>query len=1476
MQDETLIRRALLTIKELRNELEAARSRGTEPIAISAMACHFPGGVSNPDEYWDLVASGRDAISRVPANRWSAEAYLDTDPDAPGKTYVAYGGFLADDLYRFDPAFFSISDAETREMDPQHRLLLTTSWEALESAALPSDRLPGHRIGVYVGATASEYATLPRNTDIGPYAATGSVMSVAVGRISHTLGLSGPALAVDTACSSSLVAVHLAVGALRSAQIDAALVGGVNALLSPAPFVMLSKMHALSPDGRCKVFDEAADGYVRSEGCGMVVLRRLSDAQADGSPILAVIRGTAINHDGHSSGVTVPNGAAQRRLISEALESAQLEPEQVDYLEAHGTGTPLGDPIEVRAALESYASERRKAPLLVGSAKSVVGHLEAAAGVAGLIKAVLSLRHAQVPPNVHLTKLNSRITADVSSVRFPTVLEPWPDTAVRAAGISSFGFNGTNAHIIITQADENDDAAADEPGHRTAYPLVMSARADEPLAESMRRLLLYVEAQPETSLASLCRTMCEGRVQHRVRRGFCVKSIDDAVRQLTDAIDRGRSSRGAGGNIAMVFGGHLEAPSAILDELATESVFVDTWNQVAQWLDAHQQAGVDGSCDELLTRAAQDFAAQLGVARLWTSWGIRPAAVLAEGDGDIPAAVVAGLLTEDEALAILAQRHGQGPVVDVELRPAQVRFICADGRAQTGADSWNQPCPPLDVAAQMTALLGRGYRAVVYVSGRELGGAGTDTVVVASASGAEGAWELLSSGVSRLAQEGWDMDWQRFFQTVPARMLNLPTYPFQYRLFLEDPVAVADGQTQETVPGSLVASPLPTRQVEARINTWLLPEIADTGGLFHIGYYTRMVEHALRELGMVGDMIVEDFTFVKALHISGTDDRLVQMVMGSPDDQGKQPFEFHSREANGDVWELHARGTVHARHVPMRPKVTSEGRQEVMDQCPQTLEGSDFYRDYAARGFEVGASVRLVKEVRIGARQALARIRTRASEGAAAAHLSPGFFDACAQLAMIAGRDQLADDDLYITVDIAHFEVPDRRWGEEVWCHLWAVDDQEAGSISVDFDVYDGSGNYMTRCQGMRLRVIPKELTGEVAGVPGDDGTVVDARAGGLSSEADEELESRIRGHLVAVVQDILGNGDGDVPLDVSLAELGLESLAALELRRSVKNEFGVQLSLELLIQGPSIESLGASILRIINGADDSGSRDEADEQVSWHSGEYSTQPGDWLAHERLTAAPRARLFCIPYGIKGASLYASWKSLLPDDIDVCPVQFPGKEGRINERPISEMDEAVGALEQVLAGYMDRPFAIYGHSVGALVAFRLAHRLAERSDGLLRHLFVGAFSSPSIGSNPVYDRVVESFQEFGFDTLPEVEELIQMPKDRSQEYEDYISESFGIEVNDEMRDALKPVGYSDFRLVHTYQFDPDEERLTIPIAGYHGRRDTFVVEEEMRAWEGLTSGSFALRVFEGDHFFLHHDQSEQELLDDLRDRLYSVS
>ncbi|EEP74869.1 polyketide synthase [Micromonospora sp. ATCC 39149] len=472
-----MIQRSLATIRSLRGQLAESEARRTEPIAVVGMACRFPGGADTPERYWELLRSGRDAIVDVPPDRWSAAEHYDPDPDAPGKAYTMRAGFLREDLHAFDTGFFTISEAEVREMDPQHRLLLETGWEALEAAGLPPNRVPDRRVGVFVGISGSEHAMLPRTAErIGPYTATGSTVSVAVGRIAHTLGLRGPAMAVDTACSSSLVAVHLAMESLRRGEVDAALAGGVNLLLSAGTFLVLSKMRALAPDGRCKVFDAAADGYVRAEGCGMVTLRRLSDALADRSPILAVLRGGAVNHDGHSSGMTVPNGPAQRALITRALTDAGLSADRVGYLEAHGTGTPLGDPIEMEASAAVYGAGRASDnPLRVGAVKSVIGHLEAAAGIAGLIKAVLVLRAGQVPPNAHLTTLNPRIQAGRWAVRFPTSPEPWAaGQDGRVAAVSSFGFSGTNAHVVLAEAPPPGAVAPDADGvdapARAAYP----------------------------------------------------------------------------------------------------------------------------------------------------------------------------------------------------------------------------------------------------------------------------------------------------------------------------------------------------------------------------------------------------------------------------------------------------------------------------------------------------------------------------------------------------------------------------------------------------------------------------------------------------------------------------------------------------------------------------------------------------------------------------------------------------------------------------------------------------------------------------------------------------------------------------------------------------------------------------------------------------------------------------------------------
>ena len=432
-----------------------APMRTDEPIAIVAVACRFP-GAPDPEAFWEVLSGGVDAIREIPDDRFDVDEYYDPDPEAPGKIYTRYGGYL-DGIDGFDPEFFGISPREAVWMDPQQRLMLEIAWEGLERAGYSPAALRGSRSGVFVGVAANEYSQLLSANSVETIEAhfiTGNALNVIAGRVAFALGLEGPAMAVDTACSSSLVAVHQACQALHSGDCDLALAGGVNVLLSPASIIATSRARMLSPDGRCKTFDAAADGYVRSEGCGILVLKRLSDAERDGDRICAVIRGSAVNQDGASSGLTVPNGGAQQRLITAALARAGLVGGDVDYLEAHGTGTSLGDPIEVQAAAAVYGAGRDpNRPLLIGSVKTNIGHLESAAGVAGLIKVVLSLQHEVLPQNLHFENPSPHIPWDSLPVRVVDKAIPWqPNGRPRRAGISSFGFSGTNAHVLIEEA----------------------------------------------------------------------------------------------------------------------------------------------------------------------------------------------------------------------------------------------------------------------------------------------------------------------------------------------------------------------------------------------------------------------------------------------------------------------------------------------------------------------------------------------------------------------------------------------------------------------------------------------------------------------------------------------------------------------------------------------------------------------------------------------------------------------------------------------------------------------------------------------------------------------------------------------------------------------------------------------------------------------------------------------------------------
>ena len=668
----------------------AVTTRTNEPIAIVAVSCRFP-GAPDPEAFWELLSGGVDAIREVPEDRFDIDEFYDPDPETPGKTYTRYGGFL-DGIDGFDPEFFGISPREAVWIEPQQRLMLETVWEGLERAGLSPAALRGSRTGVFVGVAANEYAHLLSSESIDkiePYFITGNALNAISGRVAFALGLEGPAVAVDTACSSSLVAVHQACQALHSGDCDLALAGGVNVLLSPVTTVAASRARMLSPVGRCKTFDASADGYVRSEGCGVLVLKRLSDAQRDGDRVCAVIPGSAVNQDGASSGLTVPNGGAQQRLIRTALARAGLAGGDVDYLEAHGTGTPLGDPIEVQAAGAVYGAARdADRPLLMGSVKTNIGHLESASGAAGLIKVVLSLQHGVLPQSLHFDTPSPHIPWDSLPVRVVDTSTPWlADGRPRRAGVSSFGFTGTNAHVLIEEAppdlaaeegpaDPEDEIAAAQSDVRdtTVNMLPLSARSPEALVTLAQRYESWLTGNPGVAIADVCFAAGAGRSHFEHRAALVVDSVQGARDNLAELAENRlrpgvvRDEHTERPTTAWLFTGQgSQYPGMARELFDAEPVFAET---VTRCADAVKDIvpspllevlfAVDRQTGNLLrhTSFAQPalFAVEMGLARLWQSWGIEPDVVLGHSVGQYAAACVAEVFTLEDGARLMAER----------------------------------------------------------------------------------------------------------------------------------------------------------------------------------------------------------------------------------------------------------------------------------------------------------------------------------------------------------------------------------------------------------------------------------------------------------------------------------------------------------------------------------------------------------------------------------------------------------------------------------------------------------------------------------------------------------------------------------------------------------------------------------------------------------------------------------------------------
>jgi len=685
-----------------------ARAQGdallrADPIAIVGMACRFPGGADAPQRYWELLIEGRDAIGPVPPQRWDAEASFDANPAAPGKSAVREGGFIGD-VDGFDAGFFGILPREAEKMDPQQRLFLEVATEALDEAGLTRERLAGSRTGVFAACYHSDYAQLQYRDieDIDARTLTGTVHSVVSNRLSYLLDLRGPSITIDTACSSSLVALHLACQSLRYGECDAAITGGVSLMLTPELMVSLSKVGFMAPDGRCKTFDDAADGFGRGEGCGVIVLKRLADAIADGDRVLALVRGSAVNQDGHSTVLAAPNGLAQREVIRQALDNAQVPAHSIGYVEAHGTGTPLGDPIEMEALADTIGVAAADAgPCYVGAAKANIGHMEAAAGIGGVIKSILMFQHGVVPPQVHFRKLSRHIRLDGTRLKIPAVAVPWPRGAQpRRIATSGFGVGGTNAHVLLEEAPQLPSPVATvAPDHAGAQLLPLSAQS-EPALRVLASAWVELLARSTGSAAALCAAASLRRSHLDHRLAVVGASTQQLAERLRGHLEGPQGAQVATGHraqarqrLGFVFSGQGPQWFAMGRELlAEEPVFRDKMHQIDALLaplsgwslrDALAAEESASRLHETLYAQPALFALQVALSALWKSWGIEPDGVVGHSIGELAALHVAGVLPLPEAVRIVwlrasaMQRAGAGAMAAVALDKQEAATLLA-------------------------------------------------------------------------------------------------------------------------------------------------------------------------------------------------------------------------------------------------------------------------------------------------------------------------------------------------------------------------------------------------------------------------------------------------------------------------------------------------------------------------------------------------------------------------------------------------------------------------------------------------------------------------------------------------------------------------------------------------------------------------------------------------------------------------------
>ncbi len=1341
-----------------------------ENIAIIGLGCRFP-KAETPEAFWQLMSNCIDAITEVPVDRWDVDKFYESQPATPGKMNTRWGGFLSQ-VDGFDPLFFNISPREAERMDPQQRLFLETAWEALENASLATDKLAGTQTGVFAAMAVVNYdQLLYKNvtdlTQISAYDGIGTTLSLASSRLSYLLDLKGPSLAIETACSSSLVAVHLGCQSLRTRESNLCIVGGVNLILTPELNIVFSQAQMMSPDGRCKTFDADANGYVRGEGCGVVILKRHSDALKDKDNILAVIRGSAVNQDGLSNGITAPNGPSQQAVIRQALKNAGVKPAEISYVEAHGTGTPLGDPIEVKS-LKTVLMEERPSdrPCFIGSVKTNIGHLESAAGIAGLIKVVLALQHQEILPNLHLKRLNPYIRLQKTPISIPTERHKWTvEGGTRLAGISSFGFGGTNAHVVLEEATIPEPETTESREHPLQI-LTLSARSDRALEELAQKYSNFLDSKPDISLADICFTANTGRT-HFERRLVAIASSKTELQQSLQAFTAGEDTAsittgyltvGKPPQIAFLFtgqGAQYVGMGCSLYE--TQPTFRKTLDRCGEILSSYLDKPLleiiyspkpTPDIDQTQYTQPALFALEYALAKLWQSWGIKPTLMMGHSVGEYVAACLAGVFSLEDGLKLIAERGRlmqslpqDGAMVSLLADPEQVikAIQSYDGEVETAAFN----------GARSIVISGK-REAVYHVASQfEAQGVKTKTLKV-------------SHGFHSPLMEPMLEDFERVARQVTYSPPQIDLISNVTGELATDEIATPEYWCNHVRQPVKFAQGMETL---AQQDCKILLEIGSKPILLGMGRLC------------LSDMDAGNYTFLPSLRPQKPD---WQQILESLAQLYLQGIAIN--------WQSFERDYPQRRRVIL-PTYPFQRQRYWIQNTPKRQNISSPETDWTPL-------FSLLDQGKI--EQVKSQLETVETLSAEEIKLLPKLLE------LITNKHQ-----------------------------------QQKTTVSKD-NTNRTSDRSQGRASGDRTLAIPacdSLMQQENWHQQRDE----------LLAAQPETRRQLLKLYFGQILAKVIKIKPSQLDWQQRLSSLGLDSLMATELRRRIEQQFNISIPVEFLAE-LNLEQFLTQLLLLIEKHHVMENRGGSNRisrlaTVTKTATKQKIEDNLWVICPQPNSQARLRLFCFPYAGAGASIFQTWSDRLPSEIELCAIQLPGRESRLRESPPTLLKPVIQTLLPLLKPYLDLPFALFGHSMGALLSFELIRQLRRQNYPLPVHLFVSGNNAPQLPDlKPPIHRLPDS-------------QFIEKIKDFNGTPDEVLQDT-------KLMQQYLPALRADFAILETY-FYANEPPLDCPITAFGGLEDPKVSQAELTAWGQQTKADFNLQMFAGNHFFLH--SARQELL-----------